>query len=51
MNMMIQFCFLAISLIGDVSQDPSDFEVQEVIYEEDISDVPDEEEEIDEDES
>jgi hypothetical protein len=49
--MIFLFASFALSIVGDVNSDPSDYEVQEVIYEEDISDTPEEEEDLDEDES
>ena len=47
--MILLFLSFATSLISQVNSDPSSVEVEEVIYEEDISDTPDQEEDLDTD--
>ncbi len=49
--MLFVLASFALSIVGDVNSDPSEYEVQEVIYEEDISDTPNEDEDLDEDDS
>ena len=48
--MMNLICLFAVTLLGEVSPESTEIEIQEVVFEEDISDVPDEDEDLEDEE-